>query len=83
MRGSVRGTVPRGRGGKPFEVNPWFNYYVTRDGRNAALREAIAVGRSTMTEPCGRCTCGQPLWFRPLVGAHTCYACQPGRQFTH
>ena len=65
-----------------FEVNPWFNYYALRDGRNAALREAIAVGRQIMTEPSGQCRCGKPLWFRPLVGAYLCYVCQPGRQFS-
>ncbi len=65
---------------KSFEVNPWFNYYVTRDGRNSALREALAIGRETMTEPGQPCTkCSKPTWFRPLVSAYTCYTCQPGR----
>jgi hypothetical protein len=62
-----------------FEVNPWFNYYVVRDGRNSALHEAITVGRSIMTTPGHPCVkCDKPTWFRPLVGAYTCYDCNPG-----
>ena len=63
-----------------FEVNPWFNYYVLRDGRRSALYEAIHVGRETMTTPGGPCpkACGNQLWFRPLVNDYTCYSCSPG-----
>jgi hypothetical protein len=62
-----------------FEVNPWFTYYVHRDGARAALREAMAIGREDMTTPQGVCPLGHPLWYRPLVSAYTCYICQPGR----
>ncbi|GAC1533587.1 MAG: hypothetical protein NVS3B1_27950 [Marmoricola sp.] len=64
---------------KALEVNPWFNYYVGRDGRNSALHEALFVGRETMTTPRGDCECGKPLWYRPLVGAYRCYDCNPGK----
>lgn len=61
----------------PLEVNPWFNYYVARDGSRSALKEALhpTVGRWTMTHPIGTCSCGSPLWFRPLVSAYLCYNC--------
>jgi hypothetical protein len=64
---------------KALETNPWFGYYVARDGRRAALREALNIGRETMTTPGKACeTCGKPTWYRPLVEHYTCYDCQPG-----
>ena len=64
---------------KPFEVNPWFRYYVARDGLRDALVEAINVDREYMTTPGPDCkTCGKPTWHRPLVGAYQCPTCQPG-----
>lgn len=77
-RGRRASTQPQGKRGKPLEVNPWFKYNVARDGDRAALREALAIGRETITTPDGTCECGRPLWYRPQVSAHTCYACQPG-----
>lgn len=65
-----------------LEVNPWFNYYVMRDGSRSALREALSIGRSTMTTPGEPCKlCGKATWFRPLVGAYTCYDCAPGTAY--
>ena len=61
-----------------LEVNPWFRYYVMRDGKRAALKEALhfSVGRWTMTHPNGECgKCGDPMWFRPIVGSYLCFTC--------